>query len=826
LTKQLRLAVGELTDVGRRRERNQDNVTHFVPDDEDVLSRRGALFVVCDGMGGHAAGEIASEIAVKTIRDVYFEERDEDVVTALSRAVRAANAAIYEHAREHQTHSGMGTTCVALALVGGRGFFANVGDSRAYVVRDGVMRQVTLDHSWVAEQVRAGILTDQQARVHAHRNVITRSLGTQPEVVADLFIEDMREGDRVLLCSDGLHGYVAEQEIVHTIRQMEPDETARHLIDLANANGGPDNITAVVVRLLEVPEITGALNLPQTIKLARDRVAIPDMPTQPPMTEAAVALRRGAGTGVLTRATADVDVPAALTTTHASSSGVRAVPAARSRGRLPVVALRLLAVAALLLLVGGMWDVVSGPYAAGRAANDQALHDIAFAEAVASAAGSKSPPAALATLATAQQALKRDLTALPLDAKGLSLVNHALDHVIAPAVRQTLQTYDEQNLITNLPASAISTYTVTCASGTFVGGLQTLAAVGPHAAPAGQIAASVNLYALTGTGALYALSLSSATEMVTCGSAPLIGGNVRAVTSDESQLYALVEQGNTRQVLQVGPDCKTTQKINQPVPPGVSPGALAVHGGDYYVAFSGSAPASPGIWHFNGDLKKPQTTIAVPSAVNGLTVAADGTPFALLADGTLASFDASGHATTAPIAIAPLVAAADPNSYVASTPVPTVPPTVQPSPTAAVTPSAAAGATSTAVNGSLAPDVTPTAAAVPSTTSTPALTPTATIPPTPTATTSQQPSPGATPTLFTGASGFAADRAASGSLVVGDGASARVVRFGVSGAVLQALRQYVYGAPLSALQSVTISPDGTQLFAWSGAHLVQVMLPS
>jgi serine/threonine protein phosphatase PrpC len=824
LTKQLRLVVGELTDIGRRRERNQDNVTHFVPEDAEVLARRGALFVVCDGMGGHAAGEIASEIAVNTIREVYFEDTRDDVVTALSRAVRAANNAIFEHAREHQTHSGMGTTCVALALVGGRGFFANVGDSRAYLVRDGVMRQVTLDHSWVAEQVRAGILTDQQARVHAHRNVITRSLGTQPEVVADLFIEDMREGDHVLLCSDGLHGYVTEEDILDSIKQMEPDDSAHHLIDMANGNGGPDNITAVVVRLVEVPESSDELDLPQTIKMARDRT-ITDMPTQPPMTEAAVALRRGASTGVLAHVAA-TDAPA-LPAAASAASSVRELPAARARGRWPVTALRILAVAALLLVVAGMWDVVAGPYATGVAANNQALHDIAMAESVAHAASSQQPPAALATLATAQETLTRDLSTLPLDSTSQSKVNQALNTIIAPAVRQTLQAYDDLNLITNLQPSGVNSYTVSCASGTFASGLQTLAAVGPASSSSGQITTTVSLYALTGTGALYALNLSTLDTTATCGSAPLIAGNVVAITSDASQLYALVAQGSTWQVLQVGPDGKTTEKISQSLAAGVSPGALAVHGGDFYVSYAGAAAGNAGIWHFNGDLKKPQAAIGVASAVRGLTVASDGTPFALLVDGTLVQLDATGHAVVVPVAVAPLVADTAPSNYVASTPVPTLPPTpsAAPSPTVAATPSDTAGATSTAVAGGLAPEMTPTAGGTPSATpatSTPVPTPAAT----PTATVVGQPTPSAAPALFTGASGFAADRAANGSVYVGDGASARVIRFGVNGSALQVPRQYAYGAPLVALQSVTISPDGTRLFAWSGSHLVQVMLPS
>src|SRR5215472_8457086 len=213
LTKKLRLAAAGLTDVGRRREHNQDNVTHYVPPDENELAEKGALFVVCDGMGGHAAGEVASELGVNAVRDVYYSSHEKDVIDNIAAAIKSANEAIYLYAQEHPESKGMGTTCVAVLIHGGRAYFVNIGDSRAYLVRDGDMRQVTYDHSWVAEQVRAGLLTEEQARTHAHRNVITRSLGTGPSVTADLFVESIKQGDRILLCSDGLHGYVDEREI-------------------------------------------------------------------------------------------------------------------------------------------------------------------------------------------------------------------------------------------------------------------------------------------------------------------------------------------------------------------------------------------------------------------------------------------------------------------------------------------------------------------------------------------------------------------------------------------------------------------------------------
>ena len=289
MTRQLRLAYGILTDVGRKRERNQDNVTSRVPEEADTLEERGALFIVCDGMGGHAAGEVAAELGVRTISDVYFASQGQDVITSIAQAVKSANDAIYSLARNHTEYSGMGTTCVTLVIAGGRGYIVNIGDSRAYIIRDGQMRQVTQDHSWVAEQVRIGLLTEEQARVHAHRNVITRSLGTQPNITADLFVETLREGDRVLLCSDGLHGYVEEDAIAQeVITQSSPEVAVKDLIDMANANGGPDNISAIAVDVLEAPDVTGPIPLPPNAEPIEEGTTQP-LPVPPGMAPAASA---------------------------------------------------------------------------------------------------------------------------------------------------------------------------------------------------------------------------------------------------------------------------------------------------------------------------------------------------------------------------------------------------------------------------------------------------------------------------------------------------------------------------------------------------------
>ncbi|MGH2508937.1 MAG: Stp1/IreP family PP2C-type Ser/Thr phosphatase, partial [Ktedonobacteraceae bacterium] len=216
MAKLLRLDVAQLTDVGRKRDHNEDNMAYVIPQDPKVMAHKGALFIVADGMGGHAAGEVASEIAVDTVSNIYYQDDNDDVPTSLLQAIRRANAAIQQRAAENMLRSGMGTTCVAAVLRGNMAYIANIGDSRAYLVRQSRIRQVSQDHSWVAEQVRAGLLTEEQARTHAQRNVITRSLGTQVEVDIDIFREPLEEGDTLVLCSDGLSGLVNDEELLHT----------------------------------------------------------------------------------------------------------------------------------------------------------------------------------------------------------------------------------------------------------------------------------------------------------------------------------------------------------------------------------------------------------------------------------------------------------------------------------------------------------------------------------------------------------------------------------------------------------------------------------
>ena len=249
----LRLQVAQQTDIGCKRSTNEDNLLAVLPEDPQIFKDRGALFVVADGLGGHKRGERASELAVTTVREVYYRDAQEDSAASLVHAIKQANSLIYaENLSRSSTiddENGMGTTCIAAVLQGQTLTVANVGDSRVYVIHAGQIRQVSRDHSLVADMVLEGTLTPEQAKTHEKRNVIYRSLGAQAEVEVDVFVERVEEGDRILLCTDGLSGLVDDEEILRIVETSQPEESVQQLIARANAAGGPDNITAIVVHV-------------------------------------------------------------------------------------------------------------------------------------------------------------------------------------------------------------------------------------------------------------------------------------------------------------------------------------------------------------------------------------------------------------------------------------------------------------------------------------------------------------------------------------------------------------------------------------------------
>ena len=251
---QLRLKVGQRTHVGVKRTANEDSLA--VPEgiDPRLLEKKGMLYILADGMGGHKAGETASQMTTRTVMQEYYSDPSPDVAQSLQRAIQVANAEIYSRAQSPE-YEGMGTTLVAAVLKGDRLFVANVGDSRAYLIHGQRIKQITRDHSWVVEQVRAGIITEEEARSHEHRHLLTRSLGGKAAIVVDLFHEKLKPGDAVLLCSDGLTEEVWEEEIGQIVASSRPQEAANQLVDFANQRGGSDNITAIVIGVVRVPRL-------------------------------------------------------------------------------------------------------------------------------------------------------------------------------------------------------------------------------------------------------------------------------------------------------------------------------------------------------------------------------------------------------------------------------------------------------------------------------------------------------------------------------------------------------------------------------------------
>lgn len=253
MTLPFRLQVAQRTETGRKRPNNEDNLVSVVPEDRQLLQDKGALFVVADGMGGHDLGEVASELTIQQVKDAYYHDLQNDIPTALQHAVKQANIAICQanETRRGQGEDGfgMGATCVAAVLHEQMLYAANVGDSRVYVLHAGQLRQITRDHSIVAQMVERGEITLAQVRTHEKRNQIYRSLGEKPELEVDLFTEPVEEGDTLILCTDGLWEMMEDDDLRAIVEQYGLDESVQHLIARANEAGGPDNVTTIVVRV-------------------------------------------------------------------------------------------------------------------------------------------------------------------------------------------------------------------------------------------------------------------------------------------------------------------------------------------------------------------------------------------------------------------------------------------------------------------------------------------------------------------------------------------------------------------------------------------------
>jgi serine/threonine protein phosphatase PrpC len=244
------------TDVGKKRELNEDNF---------LIDKKLSLFVVADGMGGHASGEVASHLAVHEMRAAVDANREtierfaqgdagvqpQDILVVLEQAVQQACQAIFTRGQQDPDKRGMGTTTSALLVVGDRGFIAHVGDSRIYLLRGGQVVQLTEDHSLLNELLRRGRITRdglESSPYKAYKNAVTRAVGVYETVQSDTFDFEILPGDQFLLCTDGLHSYLKDDELVGLLSSEDLAETPKRLVELANAGGGHDNITAIVVR--------------------------------------------------------------------------------------------------------------------------------------------------------------------------------------------------------------------------------------------------------------------------------------------------------------------------------------------------------------------------------------------------------------------------------------------------------------------------------------------------------------------------------------------------------------------------------------------------
>lgn len=246
-----RVSVACKTDLGRVRENNEDKFEYFLPEDEAALASRGLVFLVCDGMGGHAAGQIASELTAKTFIDVYLNHPSTEATVAMAGAVSAANRFVLDVARAVPSRRGMGTTLSGLILLQDQVYTVQVGDSRIYRLRAGEMAMLTQDHTYIEEAIRMGIPLQEEA-LTKYKHVLTRAVGTEDAVNPDIEFHDSRVGDLYLLCSDGLLNHVSDDQIAEVMRTHSPSEIAWKLVGMALLGGGSDNTTVMVVRVDEL----------------------------------------------------------------------------------------------------------------------------------------------------------------------------------------------------------------------------------------------------------------------------------------------------------------------------------------------------------------------------------------------------------------------------------------------------------------------------------------------------------------------------------------------------------------------------------------------
>lgn len=243
------LNVVVLTDLGMVRTNNEDMGLFYRTDDEDIVRKKGYMLVVADGMGGHQAGEVASRMAAETVCQSYFHSNgNTGIEKSLERAFNNANEKIYQLSSSDAACRGMGTTCTVVVLNGSEIYYAHAGDSRAYQFRNGTGTRITTDHTYVQELVASGEITDAEAAKHPKRNILTNAMGTKPSLRTDTGKHSMafEPDDRILVCSDGLYDYLADDELAAILQGRSLQEAAEYMVSEAKQRGGHDNITVVL----------------------------------------------------------------------------------------------------------------------------------------------------------------------------------------------------------------------------------------------------------------------------------------------------------------------------------------------------------------------------------------------------------------------------------------------------------------------------------------------------------------------------------------------------------------------------------------------------
>lgn len=240
-----------LSDLGCQRENNEDRYSYWEPRSDEQFAAKGRLISVADGMGGYEGGQEASRIAIEAVEEAYASGPGRDIQSLLLAGFRSAHQKIQGYAETHPALEGMGTTCTTIVLLGRQLYFAHVGDSRLYLVRDSSITRLTQDHSYVSRLVAHGVISSEEAEFHPQRHILTAALGAGTDVEPDISVEplELRSADHLLLCTDGLWGAVRDDELQKIVAGNSPEEACRRLVQMARDRGGPDNITLQIARV-------------------------------------------------------------------------------------------------------------------------------------------------------------------------------------------------------------------------------------------------------------------------------------------------------------------------------------------------------------------------------------------------------------------------------------------------------------------------------------------------------------------------------------------------------------------------------------------------